>query len=254
MPDQASAFAAPTDQSGQPALQPTTPANPFADQLAMIKNEDGAQKYDTPEKALEALKHSQEYIPQLQKATVDKDAEIARLTTELATRSSVEDVVSRLTASQSAPQAAPEPTAPVAPQGLTQEQVASLVQQELTRTQQVTTARTNAEKVNDALVKSFGDKANATVVAKAKELNTTPQALEQLASQSPDMVLALFNAAPGPGVTVTQGSVNLPPTTPQGESLKAPEKSLLSGSTSDEQKDFWTKIKADTYAKYGVIT
>ena len=44
--------------------------NLFNDQLDTIKNDKGERKYGTVEQALEALKHSQEFIPSLKE---DKD-------------------------------------------------------------------------------------------------------------------------------------------------------------------------------------
>ena len=43
----------------------TNVSNPFDDLLNNIKNDSGERKYNSVESALEALKHSQEYIPTL---------------------------------------------------------------------------------------------------------------------------------------------------------------------------------------------
>ncbi len=72
----------------------------FADQLASIRNEDGKPKYDSVQKALEALNHSQEYIPQLKTELQQREERITALERELEKRGSVEDVVSRLTGKQ----------------------------------------------------------------------------------------------------------------------------------------------------------
>lgn len=236
--------------SGTPAPAETIPTNPFADQLAGIKNEDGNQKYDTIDKALEGLTHAQGYIPQLQSTLTTKDEEIATLKAELDKRQSVEEVVSRITQPKEAPIVA-EVTAPAA-QGFSQEDVAKLVQQELTKNQQVSTAQSNVQKVSDNLTTKFGASVSDVIAQKAKELNTTSANLEQLASQSPDMVLALFNSAPQGTVSPTTGSMNIPANKLPEAQLGSPERSLLSGAKSSEVTDYWGKVRAQTYAKFGV--
>lgn len=236
--------------SSTPAQAPTIPTNPFADQLAGIKNEDGNQKYDTIDKALEGLTHAQGYIPQLQSTLNTKDEEIATLKAELDKRQSVEEVVSRITQPKEAPIVA-EATTPAA-QGFSQEDVAKLVQQELTKNQQVSTAQSNVQKVSDNLTSKFGAGVSDVIAQKAKELNTTSANLEQLASQSPEMVLALFNSAPQGTVSPTTGSVNIPHSKPTDAPLERPASSLLSGSTSAEQVAYYNKVKQSIHARFGV--
>jgi hypothetical protein len=48
------------NNSGQPPLNTDTNNAKYADLLKSIKNEDGIQKYDSIDKALEALRHSQQ--------------------------------------------------------------------------------------------------------------------------------------------------------------------------------------------------
>lgn len=250
MTDQ-SVFDKPNSTEGQPA--PVTPesANPFANQLAGIKTEEGKQKYDTIEKALDGLANAQDYIPQLKTQVTTQEAEISKLRAELEQRQSVEDVVSRLTSQQQAP--APAETPQVTP-SLSEEQVANLVQQQLAQTQVQATQVSNKQQVNAELISKFGDKAGEVVSEKAAALGTTPQDLEKMAASNPKMVLALFNTQATTSVSPTTGSVNIPPTNPQGgEPLGRPEKSLLSGSTSAQQRDFMKKVKEEVYAKFGVV-
>jgi hypothetical protein len=251
MSDQTNVFDAPNDNSGQPATQQPQTSNPFADQLAGIKTEEGKQKYDTIEKALDGLTHAQDYIPQLKTQVNTQEAEINKLRAELEQRQSVEDVVSRLTSQQQAP--APAET-PQVSQGLSEERVANLVQQQIAQTQAQAAEVTNKQKVNASLVGKFGNKAGEVVAEKAKALNTTPQQLEAMAASNPDMVLALFNTQATSGVSTTTGSINIPPTAPsEREPLARPEKSLLSGATAAQQKEFMQKVKAEVYAKFGVV-
>ena len=55
-----------TPQATPESITPAAnPSDLFTDQLAAIKNDQGVPKYDTVEKAIEALQHSQQYIPEL---------------------------------------------------------------------------------------------------------------------------------------------------------------------------------------------
>jgi len=251
MTDQ-SVFGNPDDNSGQPAQQQPAQSSPFADQLSGIKNEEGKQKYDTIEKALEGLSNAQSYIPQLKDQVSTQEAEINRLKAQLDQRESVEEVVSRLAAPQQ-PSQEPQLTSQV-PSGLTEEQVTQIVQNTFVQNQQQQVEVTNKTKVNSELIAKFGEKAGEVVNEKAKSLNTTPQQLEQMAATNPDMVLALFNSSTNTSVKPSTGSINIQPSN-QGEPepLQPPEKSLLSGATGKDQKDYMLKIKEEVYRKYGVV-
>jgi len=251
MSDQTNVFNEQNNEGGQPAAPQPDSTNPFADQLSGIKTEEGKQKYDTIEKALDGLAHAQDYIPHLKTQVNSQEAEIAKLKAELEQRQSVEDVVSRLTSTPQAPAVAETPQVS---QGLSEEQVATLVQQQLAQTQVQANQVTNKQQVNAELVSKFGDKAGDVVREKALALGTTPQDLEQMAAKNPKMVLALFNTQATSGVSATTGSINIPPTAPMDrEPLARPEKSLLSGASSAQQREFMQKVKADVYAKFGVV-
>src|SRR3546814_11469683 len=78
--------------------QPTPPVDKYADLLKSIKNESGEQKYDSIEKALEALGHRQSFIPQIKSQLTEKEQELERVKAELSQRQSVEEVMQRLIA------------------------------------------------------------------------------------------------------------------------------------------------------------
>lgn len=233
----------------QQQQQPSTEVN-FADLLKDIRNESGEQKYDSLPKALEGLKNAQAYIPQLKTELQTKDAEIANLKAKLEQAGALEEVVSRLTASQQQPTGKEQPPAT---NGLDEQAVMNLVKNVLQQSEQQKSAQSNIVKVQDALTAKFGDKTVEALEAKAKELGTTRQQLGELASQNPALVLALFGTSVSTGVKPTTGSVTIPSSyQPPREELKRPEKSLLSGATSKDQAEFMRKIKEDVYAKYGV--
>lgn len=253
MTDQ-SVFSEQESNSGTPT-QTSSTVNPFEDQLKGITNEEGKQKYATLEEALKGLAHAQSYIPELKDNLSHKEQEIARLQAELQERKSVEDVVSRL-ASQGG-QPAPEST-PQAAQGLTIDEVDKLVEQRLQAVQQQSEEaklkakeQDNITQVSNALAAKFGDKASEVVGNKAKELGMSSAELQSMAGKNPNLVLTLFNTqtqAPKPTTT----SVNIPPVNPSQPELARPEKSLLLGATSKQQKEYYEKVKADVYARLNI--
>jgi hypothetical protein len=218
----------------------------FSDQLKDIKAEDGRQKYDTVEKALEALTHSQTLIPTLQQQVTALEQEKTQLREELAKSKGAQELVDSLTNHQQAEQEGNPSETPFG-----EADVASLISATLDKRQQEQTQTTNADKVQTALVNAFGAKAQEVVQAKAKELNTTPEALGTLAASSPDMVLALFNGK-STSPSVTSNSFNMGLNEQPDEPLGRPTKSLLSGATLKEQVDFMKQCKAEVYKKHGI--
>lgn len=214
----------------------------FADQLAAIKKEDGTQKYDTPEKALEALNHSQQYIPQL-KSQVDTQAEeITKLTAKLEAMKSVEDIITQQTPTQ-----VNEPTSPALGQEDIMATVTKMFQERSAQDAQVS----NQSQVNNALTQKFGDNAQAEVINKAKQLGMKPSELGALSKSNPAMVLALFGEKVGTTSTNTN-SYNISPTPNAVEPVKAPTKSVLSGATAKEQAAHMAEIKAEVYRKHNI--
>lgn len=244
-----------TDQSNQDPFQNrTAPAesapasDPFADQLSMIKNEEGKVKYDSVPKALEGLQHAQSYIPQLKTELTSSQQRIAELEAELAKRASVEDVVSRLQPNQPVMASVDTPQA----QTLDEKAVAQLFESFLSQKEQATAMTTNRQKVNETLTSLYGDKAPEVIASKASQLGMSAKELGDLANTKPDLVLALFNAAKQPATSTNTSSFNIPPTNVAKTALERPSKSLLAGATAREQADFMRKIQAEVYAKYGV--
>ena len=248
MPDPVDVFGANKEVPAQETPVEVKPQSGdiFSDQLKGITAEDGRQKYDTVEKALEALTHSQTLIPTLQTQVSTQEQELAQLREELAKSKGAQELVDSLTNHQQAEQAGnPSETQ------FGEADVASLISATLDEREQAQTQTTNADKVQTALVNAFGAKAQEVVQAKAKELNTTPEALGKLASSSPDMVLALFNnKSTSPSVTSNSYHLGLPQQ--QDEPLGRPTESLLSGASLKDQVEFMKKCKAEVYKKHGI--
>ena len=241
-----SAFNSNDNPQATPESQPA-PQSAFVDQLKMIKNEAGEQKYEDLPKALDALAHSQAYIPQLKTELSSKDAEIAKLQEELAKRSAVEDVVEKLTARQDQPEATPQAS------GLDEQKVAELFNQMTAQQQQSQTAALNEKSVSDALFKKFGDSTGQAVASKAQELGMTVEGLKQLSQSSPSAALQLFQLSSGAKPPApSSGSVNIPPLATPEDTLARPEKSLLRGASTKEQVDYLRKIKSQVYNKFEI--
>lgn len=224
----------------------------FANQLAAIKNENGQQKYANLDKALEALAHSQGYIPELKTEIQARDEIINTLKSELEKKQSMEELISRLANAQ-APTQQPATPAQVA-QGLDQNSVVDLVKKVLEDTNQAQSFKANVDKAQSVLLSKFGDKTTEVVAAKAKELGLTPQKIGELAGQSPAAVLAMFGLqTQQSGPSVTTGSVSIPGyKQPENPPLERPKKSLLSGATGKEQAAYMKQIRDDVYRKHGI--
>lgn len=241
--------------SGQPQKTPaegvqTASSDPsLEDLLGQIKNESGERKYDSLPKALDGLRHAQEYIPQLKSELSAKDQELQKLREELSKRESVEDVVSRLTA-QKAEESQP------APQGLDEQSVEALVQSALQKQQTASQEATNLQQVNSALVERYGsaESAKQAIAKKAEELGISASEIGELAKRSPKAVLAYFPAQSSQDVSPSKGSVSTSQFTyaKNNPELPRPSKSLLSGATSREQMEHMQRIKEKVYADLGI--
>ena len=263
MSDPTDIFTAPVETPSKPDVTGGNPTNdsvvaldassPEADALtllASIKNERGEQKYTDLPKALEGLRNAQEYIPQLKDTLAQKEQELEALRDQLAKTSAVEDVVSKLTASQSGQNTTVS--------GLDEQTAMALFEQLMSKKEAATQAEQNRRVVNDELVTRFGslEAAKNAFESKAQELGTNTAELGRLTEANPKMVLALFpSSGTPPKASPPQSSVNTAamfsqPKPDQG--LTLPEKSLLSGATYREQLEFMKKVQEDVYKKHGI--
>lgn len=238
--------------------QDTTPVEPtkienaeqLATTLAEIKNDKGEAKYGSLEVALAALKESQSYIPTLKQEKEAAEAALKEANDKLGKSESVEEVVARLL-EKSKPE---EPTHQQEHKGIDENDVATLIERKLLETEKEKVYRANEDKVTKALTEQFGEKAKEEIAKKAAELGMTPTKLGELATESPQAVISLFNITQKQTPTPTESDVDTSFFQQKKEEnkLEAPEKSVLSGSTSREQKEYMQKIKEHTYKKLGV--
>jgi len=242
-----------TQQTQEPQTPPAEPQQSsaqsdsvFADQLASIKNESGEPKYRDLPTALDALKHSQEYIPQLKSENETLKQEVERLKEQASKVEQMEETLNRLAASKSESEEAPQGT-----QGLTPEQIQDLLDNRLQEREQQAKVQANLSEVEQALSTQFGEKAQEVVAQKAQEYGMTPADLKSWAEKSPQAVLALFNAkssAQG-GKSKPSSSVNIPPVAPNNE-IEVPKLSRYA--SSKERVEQMAAIKRRVYQQYGV--
>lgn len=250
MADQPNVF---SEGGTPPAVAPAAPAaaapqlDAYATMLGSIKNEQGAQKYDSIEKALEALKHSQEYIPSLKTELEKKEEELAELRANKDKYENLEAIVQRLTATNTNGEGQPPAT-----KGLDEQAVSELVRRTLAETEMTRKATDNLNKVQKALVEKFKDKASDVVKQKAAELGVSTKELEELAKKSPALTLQLFNTKAGesPSITSTDFSSQLHTQAPPA--VAPPKRSLLAGASSKEVTDYFGALKDEVYKKHGI--
>lgn len=199
---------------------PTQPATPAPDQdkvvynelLATITNKEGTQKFDSVTKALASIAPAQEHI-----ATLEQ--ELATLREQQQKNLTAEQALEQIKAQQTNQQTA-------APNGVTLDEVAKLMETTLARKQEMETAETNVRTVNDALVEQFGsvEKAVEQLKTKASELGLSVDTAKDIAAKSPSAVLAWFPKAPGvansaPKSSVNSEVLNIPATTTEDPSV-----------------------------------
>jgi hypothetical protein len=198
MSDQDNMFGNDQAQGGE-ATSPAAQPSELDTLLANIKNERGEQKYQTPQAALGALEHAQQFIPTLQGELETSKATIAELQEELTRRKSVEEAIENLQPAAPAPAVNPQP-------GLDQQAAAQLFTQ-LQEQREIQLAQDqNAKSVVSAMKEKYGDNADKVFYGKGAELGMDASQLNTLAATSPKAVLELFDKVEASAPTVTQGS------------------------------------------------
>lgn len=240
MTDQSSIFGTNTQAT------PATPAgsNPASttqtDQvgtfLSQIKNERGEPKYKTLEDALNALKHSQEYIPQLSQKLQEREQELETARQAAAKIAELENVVKSLTS--------PSSTTATQQPSVTAEQVAELVRSQLTAEQRAAAEKNNTAAVANAVAARFGDKAEQAFYSKATELGMSAVEFNSLAARNPKAVLSLLGITdtavlPQQSKQSTQGTaINTASLQPQTETFVGRNKQpVLIGATTQQVRE-----------------
>jgi hypothetical protein len=230
MTDQSSIFTDQSQATPAPQTSQQAPANPLENLLTQIKNERGEQKYKSVEDALNALKHSQEYIPQLNQRLQQTEAELEAARTAAARVAEVEATVAKLLNREPAPAATPA--------AVPEDKIAELVQATLQRTRAQETAAENQKKVVQAVMTKFGADADKVFYGKANELGFSVDQMNNLAATNPKAVLSLLGLTePAPsqnsGVPSPKSGINTDGFQPQQTSfIGRNTKGILVGATS----------------------
>lgn len=178
------------DQSPNPNKSTTNSDDQLGTLLAEIKNERGEQKYKSVQDAIVALKHAQEFIPQLKSEKDASTKELEDLRQRLNEMESLKDTVQKLTQKQNDP--------PPKEDVLDDEKVAQLIDQRLTQRQQQQLYEQNINQVAKSLSEKFGkDKAEELFYGKAQELGLSKEDINSLAAKSPQAVLQMFGVTAG---------------------------------------------------------
>jgi hypothetical protein len=167
--------------------------DPNKDYLPELVGE--GKKYKDPSALAYAAVHKDAHISQLEKETKE-------LREELVKRATLEEVMTRI--SQNKPVENKQVITPAEasqPESLTKEQLESLIAEQIARTRSEDTAKSNFDKVKDALQKAWGSDYQSKLDAKAKELGLGRDWMNQIAGSQPKAFLTLVGVdakvAPG---------------------------------------------------------
>lgn len=230
-----------TQATPEQQSNPSSTENPFADQLGSIRNEKGEPKYSDVNTALEALKHSQEYIPKLSQEKQQLEEKLLELQAKLEATEKISDVLKQTPPSEESTPATP---------AIGEADIEALLEAKLAQREAANKAQSNASRVNQELNARFGANAKAEVLKKASELGLTASELGDMAQSKPDVVLALFGS--GGNVRPTTSGVRLPTQATDTNEVKPPEKSLLRGASGQEQAAYMAKIRESVYNQHGI--
>lgn len=223
----------PNTNSGAASPQTASSSDPIADLLGSIKNEKGEPKYRDVTTALDALKHSQEFIPQIKQENDTLKNELAQLREQVSKLSQIEQTVQKLTSTsqEQQPQAAP---------AFDEKTVAELVTKTLTAQQQKAIQQANTQTVVNAMKESFGQEAEKMFYTKAAELGMQPEDINSLAAKTPQAVLKLFGLTDNKSTqsklpTPTTGGINTAGYVQKPDTfVKKNDKGVLLGATTND--------------------
>lgn len=201
--------------------------------LSEIKNERGEPKYKSLPDALNALKHSQEFIPQLNQQIEALKGELDTAKASSSKIAELESAVAALTR---------QPNNEGTPPALSEEQIAEIVRSQMSAAQKRELDAKNQQSVAGELVKLVsGDvvKAKEQYASKAAELGMTEAELNSLAARSPKAVLLMFG--------IKESVITPPPNNPshtgvnttglqphQDTFIKRNDRSIMLGATGHE--------------------
>lgn len=172
----------------EPAPEPVV--DPYKDILSQITNPEGNQKYADPLTALQSIKPKDEMIVSLQAQIAAAALKSEELETELASRTSNEELVRQVMENQQAPE--PQAATPAAKEAGQEIDIGELVRREVAGLRKEDTKVANRSTVASALADKFGDKAKEVLETKMTELGISSKFFAEVSEQSSDAALALL--------------------------------------------------------------
>lgn len=214
---------------------PSQENDPFGTLLGSIKNEQGQPKYHSAVEALNALKHSQEFIPTLKQENATLRSELDQLRAQVEKLKGVEEVVEKLTSQQN--------NAATPANVLDENAIAELVQRTLSKREIEAIQKANVTSVATTIQGQFGQDAEKVFYGKAQELGMSVQQMNSLAATSPQAVLQLFGLQKS-----EEKKVNVPSAVPSGVNtagfqpkqdtfVKRNDKGVVIGATTQDVAD-----------------
>jgi len=254
MSDQTDVFIkAPVDpqvEENKNEVAPSSKIDLFVDKLMAIKREDGSPKYDSVEKALDALVESQAFIPRLQEENGLLRNQLDEASKKILEATTLDTVLERIKPVTQEELGATPPSSELAQDTATLD---AQIEAAIKRRDAQTAAIDNVKHVDATLRAKYGDRASDVVSAKAAELGISNDDFKLLAAKSPKLVLGHFDIKPT-SASPTTSTLNPHSFEAPKEKLGRPEKSILSGSSANDSNRtaFWNKIKAEVNEKYGI--
>lgn len=230
-----------------------THADPFADQLSQIRNENGEPKYKDVQTALDALKNSQSFIEQLKAEKRELEDKYNKTQSDLERMGTIDDYVKKLQNPQETATANQPKETPKGEGGLSEDQVARLLEERLAAREQQAVRSANLNKVQDHLRETHGDNAAVFLKQKATELDMTLEELKDLASTKPTVALTLLGGKAQTPAKPSQSSVIPPREVPNDNPMPQWERSAVHGGLTNKQlAERWKQAKQFTYKRIKV--
>lgn len=230
------------------ASSPEVRSDAYQDLLGIVTNEDGKPKYASVPEAFKGLVHAQDHIKTLEQ-------ELNALKAKQQEDESIQEAIQA---------ASPETEEPQAPK-FDEDTFNAYFEKRMQETERAKTSQANQAKVKEALVSKYGASAKDVFYEKAQQAGLSPERAEQLAAESPQLVMSLFGVEQQVAKTTPTSSYNtagmdfktdaVPTKVINGEeriNLPKGDKSVLIGATTEELISEMRRHKEATLKKYGI--
>ena len=203
--------------------------------LSEIKNDKGEQKYKDVKTALDALRHSQEFIPSLRSELDNVKTELEQARAERERIKELEAAVLRLSQNDELPNSNQNV------KSVSEEEIARIVQDTLSKTHRQNQESTNVSTVVNRMRDTFGSDADKVFYQKAQEAGLDREQINELSKKSPAAVfriLGVQEAVKNQPVGLPNSGVNSSGFSQATDSaVKANPNSIMLGATTSQVMD-----------------